>query len=256
MGWLGYGIVGLVAYVVFVLAQMPAAQVYDWFLREATPLELYGVEGTVWSGKATGGRYRELELPAVSWRWQPTGLMRGALAYGLWLEAPDTQAYGQVYQSWNGTVAVTDLVLPLPMVQPFLAPLVPRLEGIITGELTIRFREPIPWMAGAIRWEQAVIHTGHPAPLGTLDAVLRTEEGEVIGEFASQEGPLGLQGTLRVSAQGKYRIAGAFQPTQALDSDLRQLLDAFGQSGSSGRVAFDFSGQLATNPTLESRGGG
>ena len=84
----GYVLLALVAYLGFMVAKFPASHVIDQLSRYVPALNVQTVEGTAFSGMAEGLDVRGTELQSLSWRWQPTALLRGQIAYAI--DASDT----------------------------------------------------------------------------------------------------------------------------------------------------------------------
>lgn len=62
-------------YVVFMIALLPAPLVYKWLVPDS--IELSGVQGSLWSGKAATGFLGNIEAQNIHWKLMPLDLFTG-----------------------------------------------------------------------------------------------------------------------------------------------------------------------------------
>ncbi|MCW9089051.1 MAG: type II secretion system protein N, partial [Gammaproteobacteria bacterium] len=81
--WLGYGLLGLVAYGLFLLLLFPAHFAWSFAaepLRQQLPqIEIAGVSGRLWQGEAVSVRYNSRQVGRLQWRLKPLSLLSGKL---------------------------------------------------------------------------------------------------------------------------------------------------------------------------------
>ncbi len=246
-GWLGYSVIAVVAYLVFLLATFPAAQAYGFMGKSAWPLRLYGVEGSVWSGGATDVVVGDAALSDLTWQWRPTGLFRGRLEYLLAVSEQADRGRGTLGRAWNGKLTLRDADLPVSLIKPYLGPMVPPLAGRVRLELDARLKEgqQLQSLQGEIIWKDAAVNLGGPLALGNVGVAIETTEQGIRAQLANEEGPLRLDGGVLLKPGGAYEVSGNLTRTGPVDARLESLLSVLGQPDTQGRIAFRYSGQLS-----------
>ena len=110
-----YLVFGLVMYVIFLVATVPAPWVYGrWLQHHMGNWALYGVQGTVWEGRATLVKSGNLQLENLHWDLHPLSLLWGRLEVALefkYATAPGALVLGR---SFTGTWHIDDMNLELP----------------------------------------------------------------------------------------------------------------------------------------------
>jgi len=80
---LGYALLAVCAYLVFLIAQLPAAQLYGWLKpRAGAPLQLYQVSGSPWNGRAAAADIGKTRIEEPAWVLRPQALLLGRIEYG------------------------------------------------------------------------------------------------------------------------------------------------------------------------------
>ena len=90
--WLPYLLLGCGVYLLTLVATFPAAFAYRIAgprLTRAVPLQLYGISGSIWSGRIGTVAYGANALGSLSWHLKPLPLLLGHLALSYELDAPD-----------------------------------------------------------------------------------------------------------------------------------------------------------------------
>ncbi|HXH03411.1 MAG TPA: hypothetical protein VNN09_08830, partial [Candidatus Competibacteraceae bacterium] len=80
---LGYALVGVLAYLIFLVLQFPATALFGLLAPPGLTLQARQVEDSALSGQARGLRLGDGEWGELAWRWQPAGLLGGRLEYRL-----------------------------------------------------------------------------------------------------------------------------------------------------------------------------
>src|SRR5689334_9572183 len=70
--------IGIGAYIAFALSSFPAGTAYSWFAPAG--LQLQGLEGTLWSGRAAAASIGELSLHDIRWSVHAWQLLLGRVA--------------------------------------------------------------------------------------------------------------------------------------------------------------------------------
>lgn len=203
-------VLGVIAYVVFLLISMPATQAWAWFGEQA-PVKVYGISGTIWQGQAALLVQQDQRLEALQWEVRPAGLLRGQLRAQVQARVADGRLRGNVAVTPSGRFEAQQLRLDMPatdLVQWAGLSLPVQVEGrldtllqdlAVDGPRVVR-------ADGLISWHDASIRFGASAlPLGNL--ALRLEpgsEGDTGGLLTSQGGPIDIQGRLNMSPNGAF----------------------------------------------------
>lgn len=237
---------GLVVYLIFLAAMLPAAYASSWLQRKIPQIQLAGVTGSVWFGVAREAVYSGDPWGQLQWHFDWAGLFRGHPGYRLTLQGPGTQLSGRVAGNPQHLL-LRDLHGQLDIQR--LAPWLPLPSGAASGELQLRLDRVVlvqerPTAAeGVIALTQLTLGWPQPLVLGSyqLKLVTRPDAG-IEGTLLDTSGPLALQGNLQLQPDGHYEVSGTLSArdssNQALDNLLRYL-----PADVSGGHRFNISGQ-------------
>lgn len=242
-----YVLLGVAMYVIFLAGTIPASWIYGHWLRTRLGgWALYGVQGTVWEGRASLAKSGNLELENLHWDFHPLDLLRGRVEVGLrfkYAAAPSTMVVGR---SFTGTWHADDVALELPAQR--LSPLL-RLPGAELGgklsvnlsELTMR-RGRITAATGSVEWQKAAVRKPVAVDLGTFTVNLKTTTEGVSGTLLDHGGAVQAQGILKLNADGKYQFTATFASRDPQQPLITQGLRLFGNPGPDGRVRYSAAG--------------
>lgn len=243
---IAYLLLGLLAYALFLVWTFPADRAAALLRQQQPQLQLAGVTGTVWSGRAATVQYQGQRLARFRWQFQPLALFTGRLGFTIAFDGEGRSGSADIGLRPDGSVVVTDIDARLPLAE--LAPLL-GMPVTLNGMAEIKLDE-LAFAAGAIQraegdihWRQIAISEPVAQKFGDFSARFTTEEGGVKAQFRDQGGPLQLEGTLRLTG-GNYQFnarAVVRDPQQAL---LRQALQSAGRLEADGRVTLEYSGRL------------
>ncbi|HEX21983.1 MAG TPA: type II secretion system protein N [Chromatiales bacterium] len=246
-----YLLIGLLAYVIFLLAQFPADRAYAWW--KAGPgaqqkLALTGLSGSVWQGGAQQALINGQRLQGLEWHLKPWTVLFGKLELDYEIRLNDGFARGSVATDPQGTVRLDAVEAKLPLAQlslPAIAALRP--SGVVNLNL-----QNVDWNGeallaaqGRMVWSDAGISLLQPLQFGDLALTLETRDDGVIGELSDAGGPLQAEGLITLKADGSYQFTGSFAAREGAQSPLGQALGALGRPGADGRIQVNQSGQLA-----------
>ncbi len=239
--------VGAAAYLAFLLVNIPAAWVIDRLAGRAPQVQLSGVGGTLWSGRASQLRVDAVTLGDVRWRWHPFALLAGRLEYGLsgrWGESPVMLSAGK---GLFGGAYLSDVSVAAPA-RNWIGAL--HLPAEASGELTlaldrVRFTQggAIPALRGTARWAPAVLAAPVALELGRVDLELTPDGDLTRGKVTAQGGVLRVDGNLELDPSGEYRLDAAMTPTGQISDDIRAGLDAVAEFHD-GRYRLDWKDSL------------
>jgi general secretion pathway protein N len=243
--------VGIGAYLAFTLSSFPAGAAYAWFAPAG--LQLAGVEGTLWSGRAAAGNVGDLALHDIRWSVHAWQLLLGRVAADLRAQLDEGFVAAQVKAS-RSRIALSDVRASTSL--PTLRGLLPlaglRGEANLTlSALEIDLAKGWPTkVVGDLKLLQLetaplVGPRGKLVPLGNY--VLRFGEGAgpINATFNDTGGPLEVSGTIAVDAARAYTLDGLVKPRADAPQDLVDGLNVMlAEPDSEGRRRLTLSGTL------------
>lgn len=247
---LGYGLLGLLTFLLFLLLLAPAGLVIDLLDERLPDFNAQTVDGTVIKGSAWGASWRDTSIRRLNWDWQPLALLGGWLEFRLDADDPEAKLMGNAAVGLGGRLRFRDFSGRLPLAK--LSDWAGQPKTPLRGLVEFKLRELRLNAAGRPQSAHGVVYLSNVrVPLGqTLnlgDFVVQlspTAEG-IQGAVKDNNAPLALEGVLNVSPDGRYRFSGSAAIRDAGNQDLRQALNLLGPPGGDGRWRLDFSGVLA-----------
>ncbi|MBI2381364.1 MAG: type II secretion system protein N [Gammaproteobacteria bacterium] len=250
MGKRGFIGLGLGAYLVFTLAQLPAEAVLGRVLA-GLPGQAAQVSGRLWAGQLSGLVVQGEALPALSWSVVPSTLLKGRLGLDWQLDGGTGQpsGAGRLELGLGGAVHLSgaDLRLPAARLAPHM-----RLPGLLLdGELSLHLdalslkARKLEALAGQLTWSQARVQSPYgQAALGSQAVQLSgNEAGGIDGQLKELEGPMDLRGEFHWLPTGAYQSEGSVK--QALPPELAQFFALFAKDDGQGRLRFQYQGNYS-----------
>lgn len=236
--------VGAAIFLIGLIVLFPARVAYHWF-GPAT-VELSGISGTIWNGRAAEGAVDQLYLANVTWDFAPLTLFTGKAGYAITAEPVSGFIETDVAISLGGSISVSNLNGRVPL--SALGGLLPMngIDGRVTLEfdsLTIRDGLPIE-AAGNLELANLVVRALSPSPLGTYRALFSTTDDIVSGKVEDVSGMLDLAGTLELRPDRSYSLTGGIAATNTAPPNIVQQLSYLGSANAEGRRPFRFEGRL------------
>ncbi len=206
--WLALG-VG--AYLAFTLAAFPAGTATRW-LVPADDVTLSGIQGTVWSGAATGAVVHDLAVQDLRWRLHPASLLLGRLSATLQARVADgfvdtdvvASTHAVQFTNLRGGASLGALagVLPVHGMRGQASAQLASLEltdgwpSQVIGELKLAGLEVPPLMPGGAT---------SMLPLGDYTITFgEAPHGIVAARFVDTGGPLEVSGSVSISMAREY----------------------------------------------------
>ncbi|HEY1076117.1 MAG TPA: type II secretion system protein N [Fontimonas sp.] len=233
-------IAGILTFVVGLLVQAPAALLYAWIAPKAgLPVNVLGVDGTLTQGRATQIRFGNQVLVAdIDWTLRPLGLLLGRLSYQLHSGTPPLLIDGKVSQGLTGT-AFSPLVangelrtLAAAAGQNFIP-----VNGVINLDLSsLQLRKDWPVAAeGTLQLNNLEWTLGkQPAPLGSYQAVLTTEDDQIVARISSLAGSVDISGEARAKPDRSYAYALKLKPKPDAPPMIANLMKQLGTPDAQG----------------------
>ena len=247
---LAYMLLGLAAYLLFLVAQLPAQQVYARLApRLHLPLQLYQIRGSVWHGEAAVASWGAQRFEHLRWRLRPQALLLGRLEVDLELRKGAGRLQTIIGLSMGGERYLRAGRVHLPLAE--VESLVSREPLGLTGNLEVTL-ERLTVAAGRIlaaRGKLSIENAGLAPPLKVKVGNFRvdfetTEDGVIEGIIKDQGGPLQVQGLLRLQQDGRYRLTAELAARDPQRRDIRQALRYLGNPSPAGKVSVVRTGRL------------
>lgn len=236
---------GIVAYLVFLLATLPASYAAGWAQKRVPDLQLTGVHGSMWAGSAQDIAWQGESWGQLHWRFDWAALFSGRLGCYIFLGAPDLALQARL--AGNGSrVVLEDVTGHFPVSR--LAHWLPLPAGSIAGQISITMQRIVldnarPTAAsGSVNFTGVSLTWPQSANLGDYQLKVQTQADGIHGSLLDTSGPLMLQGSLRVTPNGRYDVSGVVALRDPADAALGNLL-RYLPSNQDGKQAFNFSGK-------------
>lgn len=193
----------------FVVARIPASW-GAWLITNSGEVGISGVSGTLWQGRAGMASIhidgRDYSLGELTWQLQPLSLLRLNPCARLTTHLERQQIEGTACASAGGSFTLRDTRInaPASLVQE-MAPDT-RLDGQLSAHIQrLQLREQrLEALDGNLSWTGARLHNGQNwISLGSFAAELSpTEQGHILANIFSLEGPIDLAGTVTMPLAG------------------------------------------------------
>ena len=135
-------LVGLLAYVIGVVAFFPAAPIVDRLRPQLGPVALEGVHGKIYKGVIDTARSTDdllpLELSNVGWTLAPKSLLSASAGAAFRFDAYGGQGEGLASVKWNGDLKISDFQFNVmaKQLEPLLPVPVASFNGEISGDIS------------------------------------------------------------------------------------------------------------------------
>lgn len=244
-----FALVGAAAYVLFLLLTAPAAKLLPWLQPHMPGVQVSGVSGSLWSGRAQLLQAGAVQLDEVRWHWRPLALFGGALEVSV-----DAALDGQPLQAHAGTGLFSG---------PYLADVTGRLQAAdllylagmrgaeLAGQLDFDIDRvtgignPFPAVAGRVAWAPARVQAPLDLDLGQVQVQTRIEDGVTRGQLSAIGGALVVNGDVTFSPDGSYQLTGDVQKHGAVPQAVEKFLTTFAEF-SNGSYRLEWADKLTT----------
>ncbi len=241
----------LLAYLGFLLAQLPASLVVRHLPLPPNLVRLEGVSGTLWSGQAARVQYASESLTQLRWDLDGWSLLRlapeASVRFG-----ERSGLNGQGILGWNGAAFGRDITLnaPAPWVLERV-PMRPPFPLTATGQLQLKidqFAQGTPWcdnLYGDLHWYDAQADT--PAgklALGDPEITLTCLDSRLVAEIKQGSEAVQVLGKLELQANRQYLFQGTLKPGPKLPDQMKQGLPFLGQPDGQGRFPLRYQGRI------------
>jgi len=230
-----------VAFVVIVLARMPAA----WVLpARAAQWTCASIDGSLWSGTCAGLTVSGTPLGDMSWQLHPLRLLTGRLAAHLTLSHGPADAAADVELTFGQRLTARNVVADLPLDPALLPSVPPNVHGRAHVELALAQVQHgvIRQLQGRIEARNLEERSGNNTALGSYSVSFPGGSGDPVGTLRDLEGPLALEGTLRLTPAPGFELEGVIAARRGAPPELVNSLRFLGSPDATGRRPFSLSG--------------
>lgn len=247
--WIIYGLLVLGAYLVVLVATLPASRVYQLAAATLPPsIQLYGLKGSLWSGSAdtlvlASQRYRN-----ARWQLQPLSLLSGAMVFELDLDNGASLLQGRAGVDIFGNLILRNVSLQQDLgdIQA-LAQVAPiSLGGKISGRIDAvkMSRRQIASAQANFTLRDVAFLLPRRTPWGDFKLDIEKPDSDTLVKVRDQGGPLRADGLITIDDANQYQINIALEAAADASPDLIQGLNYVGPRGGDGKTRLTNGGSL------------
>ncbi len=237
-------ILGLITFIVIMLATFPARVAYHWLAP--AELKLSGIAGSVWNGSAIEGMAGGAYVRNIVWQFKPVSLLSGNLAFATTSNPVSGSMNTDVAVSPDGTLTLSGLSgnVPLDLVHPAFQ------QSGIRGDIALQFetlviRNGVPVAAkGSVTIADLFVQDLSPSRIGNFRADFQTTDGKITGSVEDMTGVLDVTGSISLDQDRSYSFIGQVAPTSSTPQSIVNQLRFLGSANERGQHEFRFEGQL------------
>jgi general secretion pathway protein N len=235
-------LLGVIVFAAVVIARLPA----EWIIPTRAAKSCITLEGSLWSGTCTGLVLSGTPVGDVSWSLEPLRLLTGRLAAHVNIaHGTGATASADVELGWGGAITARHLLGEAPL-DAGLLPGIPRtLHGSAHADLALaQVRNGvITELEGRIEARNLEDRSGGgDTRLGSYLVTFPGGGGPPTGKLRDLEGPLALEGTLRLTPEPGFELEGQIAPRSDAPPELVNNIRFLGTPDASGRRPFTLSG--------------
>ena len=245
---LAFALLGLAFYVVFLLAQIPAAFLAQRVAGESRgAVQVQDAAGTLWKGSATARivplRGSPVTLERIEWTFRPSRLIAARLAFDVRVAAAGLAGEMEAARGFGGWEARDLLVrgdaAGLAAFAPLLAALRP------TGPIVLAASQ-LGWDGtrlqgdAMLEWQKASVAGSEVKPLGSYRANLRAGQDPAQVAITTLDGPLRITGQGTLTPPSRLTFSGEARADAAQAKALEPLLAQIGARRADGAHAIEW----------------
>jgi len=249
--WRRYLALGVICYLLFVITQIPANNVYYFtkdMLKEQS-VTLFGVQGSLWQGSASAATYKDMHFKQINWEIHPLALLTANISATIQFKQQENSVHATVSRSFFGKTTVENGRIKADASQLIKLMNIPAIK--LNGEFNLNLPlleltdNNVEYIKGRLVWNNAESIFPQKMELGDVFADMSTSSDGVIQvKLGDAGGPLEMNANLLLTPEGKYDLKGLFSARQGRNSSLGRSLGFMGQY-KDGKVEFNKAGELS-----------
>jgi len=243
-----YIVVGVVAYLAFLLLSVPAAPVIGLF-KDRLPVTITNISGTLWSGKASIVITNKLILNNAQWSFLPSRMLLAKIAFDVDADLNNNPLQSRISAGMNGNLSIDDLSTQLSAVD--IASMLVLPLGELSGEFLLKIKHAtfqpgsVPTVDGAISWNGAAVTIAETASLGNVSILVSESDASPLTAYITNKGgQLALNGNLTTDETGLYTLRLSMKPNASASDNLINSLGLFAKKQRSGEFILVNNGNL------------
>ncbi|NTS75845.1 type II secretion system protein N [Catenovulum sp. SM1970] len=246
--WIKFGGMGVVLYLVFLIATIPAHLVVSQISVPRT-VQLGMVSGTVWDGKFNAVLVNGILLKNVRWSFSPSALLTGKLGVDFKISnsrrSKHVSAEGFAYLGFSGFATdETKVNIPAALFkQRFGLSMIDSVTGVIRIDLD-HFRPDQPYCAeldGKVKWKSAELSVMNALyEVGDINLDLKCADGGIVAQVKGDEKYLSMNVEMQVPSPGQIEVNGQIKAGEMAAPLLANSLSFLGQANEEGFFPVQF----------------
>ncbi len=229
------------AFAAILLARMPAA----WVVPASGAWgSCASVEGSLWAGVCAGLRVQGTPLGDLTWQLHPLRLLTAKLVAHIAVARGASALTAEVELGLGGRVTLRHVLADVALDPAVIPDLPASLHGRAHLDLALAEIEHgvITQLEGRIEAHDLEDRTGMPTPLGSYVLTFPGGGGEPTGKLRDLDGPLAVEGTLRLTRQPGYELEGLVAPRSGAAPEIVNSVRFLGPPDAAGRRPFSVEG--------------
>lgn len=234
-------------FVVTLIAKLPAQFVYQQFDNHLLPVKLYGLQGSVWSGKAEQISLANYSVNNLQWQLSPWALLTGDLNIDWQFNDPLGQTSGELLSDGDVIrITVVNADLDMAGLADLFVTLPVRIDGRLRAEnVSLTFStEGITNAGGSLSWQHAGISSPSLIEFGGFTAKLAVKDRVFKADIVDNGGAVELDGLFSLLPEYRYNYEVKIAIRDATEPGLVEGLVVLGKPDEAGRVNLRGSGYL------------
>lgn len=242
-----YILIAVVAYFFLLIATIPAKPVIDQ-INTHTSLNIQGVSGTLWQGKAYLVTVNnDTTLKNSSWSVSSWKLLIGQLAADVETHLLGNDIKSEIGATLLGSYFINQLNARIDAKDVAQLAAIPLAQ--LSGPMSIDIEHAswskgeLPSATGVIDWNNAEVTVADTVSLGKV-TITMIEADQLYADIKNQGGDISIAGNARLEPEANYAVDITLTPTAATNNNIKQSLVMFAKQQPGGIYLFKNSGSL------------
>jgi general secretion pathway protein N len=246
--WLGYLLFTLFSYLLFLIATLPAVQLYSVTKEYLPTVKLEQVNGSIWDGSTQQIKANAFQIGPVYWQFNPLSLLLGQAEIGFTTTDKKLQITGNAAVNFSGDIVLSDIKGESSA--EAIASFIPNLPVTPVGRVTFDLSEVtfsqqrLSTVTGKIDWLQAGVKQPIEIQIGKINLLLNSDSDGIHGTIADKGATVGINAQLELQQSGQYQVKGKIQPKAETPTDLSNALKMLGRPNPAGAIPINLSGSI------------